>query len=224
VCRAEDNRLYFVKGRGAGHSSLMKEWLAACLARSFELPIPDFEILEVPPDLINEASNGWLADLGEGFAFGSAEISQVTDISFDEAAAIDPALQQRIAVFDWWIKNGDRTLSQHGGNPNIVWQPLERKLWVIDHNLAFDPKITLADQERSHIFGAALTDVIHSRELQDRFVEEFVACLEDWDAFCNAVPERWAYVDDRLTLAINFAPKTALEDLRRYRSKSMWER
>jgi len=40
LCRASDGRQYFVKGRAATASGLMREWLGATLAQRFGLPVP----------------------------------------------------------------------------------------------------------------------------------------------------------------------------------------
>ena len=47
-CRCEDGQAYFVKGHGAGKQSLIAEYMGSRLARSFGLPVADFEIVEVP--------------------------------------------------------------------------------------------------------------------------------------------------------------------------------
>jgi hypothetical protein len=42
-------------------------------------------------------------------------------------------------MFDWRIKNGDRTQTDVGGNPNLFWDVDNDSLLVLDHNQAFDP-------------------------------------------------------------------------------------
>ena len=41
-------------------------------------------------------------------------------------------------LYDWWICNSDRCLTQEGGNVNLLWAHRDRRLHVIDQNLAFD--------------------------------------------------------------------------------------
>ncbi|MEI8635068.1 hypothetical protein P4S72_29545 [Vibrio sp. PP-XX7] len=41
-------------------------------------------------------------------------------------------------LFDYWIKNGDRNLTQNGGNPNLFIRSDLQSFIVLDHNLAFD--------------------------------------------------------------------------------------
>jgi hypothetical protein len=46
LCRASDNQYYYIKGYAATISGLIKEWLGAHLAKSFDLPVPPFQIPE----------------------------------------------------------------------------------------------------------------------------------------------------------------------------------
>jgi hypothetical protein len=57
-----------------------------------------------------------------------------------------------LLVFDWWVENADRSLSPHGGNPNLLWRASENKLLVIDHNLAFDADFDEASFFTTHVF------------------------------------------------------------------------
>lgn len=69
ICRGANGKLYFVKGKGAGYDSLVKEWIAGQLAKAMGLPIPNFEIVSVSQDLYDAGRNGPLRDLGFGFFF-----------------------------------------------------------------------------------------------------------------------------------------------------------
>jgi hypothetical protein len=213
-----------VKGKGAGFPSLVKEWLAGSLAKTFGLPIPGFAILNVPRNLYELGRRGLLADLGHGPVFGSKAIPNVNEITTTEATEIPVEMKRRIAVFDWWIMNGDRTLSESGGNPNILWDVSIRSPFLIDHNLAFDPSLTLVAMERTHIFGSLLSEIIDDPSLQKSWAAEFHRCLGQWNDFCDALPERWNYVDDQLTVPSGFASTAALTKLRRFDTPVMWTR
>jgi hypothetical protein len=71
ICRGDDENIYYVKGRGAGHSSLLKEWVAGRLALEMELPIAPFEIVSVPPELAGNNEYYDLAFPEGGWGFGS---------------------------------------------------------------------------------------------------------------------------------------------------------
>jgi hypothetical protein len=132
--------VYFVKGAGAGRCSLLCKWIAGNLGLHLGLPIAPFEIVHVPEALL-AFDTGELRDLGAGPAFGSRE-RQITELTF--AAITDDipeSLQQGLLLFDWWIRNGDRMLSEVGGNPNLFLEPGTGELIVIDHNQAFDDSL-----------------------------------------------------------------------------------
>jgi hypothetical protein len=202
----------------------MKEWLAGSLAVALELPVPPFEILHVSRSLYDVGRNGSLSDLGHGPVFGSKAVANVNEITTTEAARISSEMRRRIAVFDWWIMNGDRTLSESGGNPNILWHLSMDGPFIIDHNLAFDGSVGLAALETNHIFGSALTEVIESPSMQESWSKNFEQCLQKWDQFCGMLPERWSYLDDQRTVSSGFDPSSALAILRRFDSPAMWTR
>lgn len=80
ICRGADDKLYFVKGRGAGYDSLVKEWIAGQLALRLGLPIPRFCIVAVPYELYEAGRDGALRDLGAGLLFGSENVESANEI------------------------------------------------------------------------------------------------------------------------------------------------
>ena len=121
LCRADDEHWYYVKGHGAGLRSLLCEWIAGRLAQAFGLPIAHFERVEVPQALIQTALRPDLWELGSGSAFGSRRHDFAQELTVSHLDLIDHAVQQDILVFDWWVHNQDRTLTEKGGNPNLLW-------------------------------------------------------------------------------------------------------
>lgn len=101
VCRADDDRIYFVKGKSAGPASLVKEWVAGKLAQAIELPIAPFEIVNVPQELIDYSGDMDLSQLGSGEAFGSEGIPFCRDVSLNDCAHIPTEIQRKIVAFDW---------------------------------------------------------------------------------------------------------------------------
>jgi hypothetical protein len=65
-------------------------------------------------------------------------VSSVTELKFETVIKIDTQLKLSVLIFDLWVENEDRTLTEKGGNPNLLWKSDESKLYVIDHNLNFD--------------------------------------------------------------------------------------
>lgn len=224
ICRGSDGKLYFVKGRGAGYDSLVKEWVAGQLARQLGLPIPRFCVVAVPRELYEAGRDGVLRDLGYGLLFGSENVENANEVSFVNVQQAPEELKRDIAAFDWWIQNGDRTLTDAGGNPNLLWSETARRLVVIDHNLAFDEGVTLHSQLESHIFRSSLSEICDQPTLQGHYNTRFEKALTDLPQILGDIPERWHYVDDARTVDINLSLDRVKNTLRRHRVPAFWER
>jgi len=110
LCRADDGRLYYVKGNGAGRRSLVAEWMAGQIGQRIGLPIPDFKQTIVSHELIRFTARDDIHDLGVGVGFGSAVVENVDELPFLFIGQIDSVLRRKILLFDWWVCNADRTL------------------------------------------------------------------------------------------------------------------
>lgn len=137
LVRAEDDALYVAKGWDTSRRGLIAEWLCAHLAQRVGLPIPEFCLLDVPEELTRVLGAEGNA-LGHGLVFGSRQQVGVQEFAVTQLPRVDVGLRQRLLAFDWWVENADRSLSPHGGNPNLLWSASKQRLCVIDHNLAFD--------------------------------------------------------------------------------------
>ena len=181
LCRGDDGHQYFVKGRGAGRRALISEWLAGNLGLHLGLPIPPLAQAHIPDQLIKGSARDDLHDLGTGVGFGSRQIANVDELTYQFVGQIDSKLRAKILLFDWWISNGDRTLSADGGNPNLLWSHREQSLHVIDHNLALDES-NLGGFWDEHIFRAS------SSEWTPTFRDEIAGPMS---AALSFVPQWW---------------------------------
>jgi hypothetical protein len=224
ICRASDGRIYYVKGKGAAYQSLVKEWIVGQLAQRLKLPMPPFAILDVPRALFELRGNDSLRDLGSGLVFGSRQLENVNEITITNVVTLSPELKRDIAAFDWWVMNGDRTLSEAGGNPNVLWSGSERRPYIIDHNLAFDEQVTLPSLISTHIFGNALDEICRDPDLQEEYRLRFDGAVSDLSEILGDVPERWHYLDDALTVETDFSTEHAEALLRRYDTQLFWQR
>jgi hypothetical protein len=180
LCRGDDGWLYYVKGNAAGHSSLICEWIAGQLGRRLGLPIPDFKQAIIPQDLVTYSARDDIADLGAGTGFASQKIENADELKFLFIEQIDIALRAKILLFDWWTANGDRILTEYGGNPNILWVHHESKPYVIDHNAAFDES-SLADFWTQHIFANSRAAWTNSfRHDSERLMRAALTHLDQW--------------------------------------------
>ena len=223
ICRGDDGLTYFVKGKGAGRHSLIAEWICGSLARRIGLPVAAFRIVEVPAALIRPdmAPELELHDLGAGPAFGSQhrEVMELTSASIQE---IPLQLQQDVLVFDWWIRNADRYLTEKGGNPNLFWNPHESELMVIDHNQAFDPKFNSKDFLSLHVFARQKTQVFGDIICRHDYNLKLEAALSSWQQIVGAIPDEWHFSDPEMTVPAELTPDMAYRTLTRYESDEFW--
>lgn len=221
LCRGDDGRLYYVKGRGAGRRGLIAEWLGSSLALAFGLPIAEFRIVEIP-----EAME-WLAlpdfgDLGAGLAFGSVVRENVVDLTYHYVTRIDPATKRDIAVFDWWVHNEDRTLTEFGGNVNLLWDIVQRELIVIDYNLAFDNTFSEHQFLTGHVFASDWNDVFQDFLARPVYVERMRRALQCFEDACDKMPDTWLEVGPGVPSP--FLPANARQVLDRIDSPDFWNK
>jgi hypothetical protein len=131
-------------------------------------------------------------------------------------------IQCDVLVFDWWIHNGDRTLSETGGNPNLFWDPSDAALLVLDHNQAFDPDFDPADFRRFHAFGRLIPALFDDLVRQSDYAKRLELGLERWDAILAEIPPEWWFVDAEMTVSTLFDAPAALELLTRCRHNEFW--
>lgn len=206
-CRLEDDHLYAVKGRAAFARGLMGEVYAGSLGRRIGLPIPSFSIAQVSAPLLNGYSDTSVRGaLGPGPLFASLWQEPVEGLKTPDLLHFPRRELAALYVFDHWIQNGDRSLSEHGGNANLLVQLRDRKLIVIDHNLAFDPTYQ-ADELQVHACRSAWLDarrdLVFKEEIERR-MQEAMTTLPSLEA---ELPEEWvedepgfpAYVVDALS-------------------------
>lgn len=221
ICRGDDGDIYFVKGRGSGRSSQVAEWIAGKLGLSLGLPIPAFEIVDIPAELSDLTVDFDLGELGEGPAFGSRreELNELYYSQIDEVP-----LQQRLDVlaFDFWIRNEDRSLTSVGGNPNAFWSPAEQKLLIFDHNSAFDPDFNRTRFLSTHVFkdaAPALFDDMHRYNDYNRLFSE---ALANWDQIIRDIPDSWYYLDIDQTNPADINLDLIYRQLSEHQDPSFW--
>lgn len=155
LCRCDDGFMYVVKSMPTmPRRQLVAEFISACLVRDIGLPFPEFTIVYVPEELL-EFSPDLRKQIEAGYAFASRYIENAVSLSFAQSRNNDiiPLNDQKmIYVFDRWIINVDRTLTDKGGNINMLLDVKDNRYYLIDHNLAFDQNATLRDFNE-HVFS-----------------------------------------------------------------------
>lgn len=107
-------------------------------------------------------------------------------------------------AFDLWVRNGDRSLGETGGNPNLFWDVESDGLIVIDHNQAFDRDFSLEIFSETHAFRAQLSVICEDWILRQEYCNRFEKAMEDWQSICDTVPSDWWFVDAEHTVSTDF--------------------
>jgi hypothetical protein len=220
ICRCEDGQAYFVKGNGAGKQSLIAEYVGGRLACAFGLPIADFGILEIPSELIKWCGRDDASELGAGLAFGSKALPHVQEFSVSHIPQVDVQIRKDVVLFDWWVHNADRTLSEKGGNPNLLWDQVHSRLAVIDHNQAFDTDFDAQLFAQSHVFHTNLLDIFDDLVDRQTYLDRLAAAFAEFDSACDNVPHEWWSVDNGVPTSFN--RDAAREILSRFMTNDFW--
>jgi len=215
-CRLEDDQLYAVKGRGALHRGLICEVYSAFLGRFLGLPIPDFAIASMSRRLL-ESHNDTLvrSSVGHGMVFASSWQEPVDVVTMPILNSIDRYLLATIYVFDHWIMNGDRTLTEDGGNVNLLIRLNDRSLIVIDHNLAFSESYDRHELEL-HACRQAWLDLRKDYNFTRRLLEKMKSAPEWISSLLEQLPEEWTEDNSK------FGSKV-LSILNRVNYREFWE-
>jgi len=196
ICRGEDDCTYFVKGKGAGRHSLIAEYICGRLAQSFGLPVADFEVVEIPEVLIRASLLPDIADLGAGMAFGSRSLQHVQELRHHQIKSVPAQTCKDVLVFDWWVRNQDRTLSARGGNPNLLWDQTKKQVVVIDHNVAFEASFDPRMFAENHVFASFIPKVFDDLAERANYETRLQQAFAEYDIACDNLPPEWWWVDD----------------------------
>lgn len=195
ICQGDDGAVYYVKGSGAGRRSQICEWVAAQLATAFGLPVADYALAEVPAELIELRVRSDIGQLGAGTVFASRQLPHVQELSVTTRNLVPAELATDVLVFDWWLRNEDRHLTELGGNPNLLWDIRSNELAVIDHNQAFDAGFDPARFLQSHVFSAYWNRVFSDHLERCRYAERMEAALSGLEDIRVNIPGSWWFVD-----------------------------
>lgn len=221
ICRGDNDKVYFVKGVGAGRRSQLCEWIAGNLGLALDLPIAPFDIVEVPEELMGLNYALDLSDLGSGPAFGS-QGQEVMELNVSAVDEVSELLQQDVFAFDWWIRNSDRFLTEKGGNPNLFWNPGDQELIVIDHNQAFDAAFNADDFNELHIFRSQRDRVFGDMSRHQDYNRRFSLALNNWSEICSNLPKEWFFADVEMTVPVSFSLEDTYNLLEEYKKDGFW--
>lgn len=196
ICRGDDGELYYAKGIGAGRRSQICEWVAARLASLFDLPIAEYALAEVPEELVAYNTFPGIRELGSGIVFASRALPHVQELTVITRDAVPEALARDVLVFDWWLHNEDRHLTELGGNPNLLWDLESEELVVIDHNQCFDPTFDAARFLDSHVFKDHWDEIFGDHIERNNYSDRMSRALNELDAIRASIPNSWWHFDE----------------------------
>lgn len=218
MCSAADNRNYVVKGKSTCVDGCIKEWMGAKLAIAFGLPVPPFNLVKVPASLLaihTEAAAG----LGSDPAFASQYVPFSSELKYESIAKINKKLRQNIVMFDAWVRNEDRTLTQYGGNPNLIWS--ENILYVIDHNLIFDKDFCTNRFLATHVFKDEIPEILHDFLMRREYEKKMQTVLNIWPSAWDTLPIQWCEQNEEYGL---FDPEATFRQLQDDAQGAIWAR
>lgn len=224
LCRGEDGRLYYVKGRTTGRRGKLCEWTAGHLAKALGLPVPDFCVVRVPPELVGFASEQLeAADLGAGFAFASLQVPAAQEFTVAQMPHVPKETKEAIAVFDLWVRNGDRTLTELGGNPNLLWSVGTESLAMIDHNLAYDATFSAQQFLDIHVFRGEMAQLLLDSAKRAQWADRLTRALPAWDEACDSAPSEWWFADEDGLILVDFDRAEIYELLMACATEGFWK-
>lgn len=189
LCAGNDGNLYVVKGKNTNYRGLVCEWVCGHLGRSIGLPIPDIDILYVDHSLLEYGNY----ELTQGDWFASKYEKNIQDVPFQKLTELDRECLKLLFLFDYWIKNGDRTLTERGGNPNLFIRSDLCSLIVLDHNLAFD-----VDHDKDfdklkmlHVGSSAWFSEQRTLFDKERYQLLLSQSFDKLDVILESIPEEW---------------------------------
>src|ERR671912_1391398 len=196
IVEADDDGLYVLKFRGAGHGAhaLIAELLSGEIARALGLPVPELVLAELDADLARTEPDPEIHAL----IHDSAGLNLALDylpgsVTYDPVVQKTPAdLASRIVWFDAYVTNVDRTVR----NTNmLVWH---RRLWLIDHGSSLyfhhSPDWETDTGRARAAFPAIKDQVLLKRAtLPEQVDEEMATALteEVLGRVVASVPEEW---------------------------------
>lgn len=205
-CEGEDGRDYYVKHKNAGYECLVKEWIVGRLAQEMGLPVADMRQVRIARSFI-DGNQEYEQDLGHGIAFGSIKVPGSERLALDFVRHDPNGVLSRILLFDWWVRNSDRSLTETGGNPNLVWEMDPGRVVMIDHDNAFDAHFDAVSFWGFHALVAHRNAwALENRQEMTDWLASGAACLEH---LLSELPEEWlvdGYGDSRCGLDIPSLP------------------
>lgn len=190
LCSADNDKKYIIKRQRAGFKGCVKEWIFGKLGQSFGLPIPNIELVYIDSSLLQYDEN-YMFEIGEGIAFASELVPDLQEVTFQMLNSLSVSTLNDLYVFDYWIRNGDRNLTELAGNPNLFYKQSNLDVIVLDHNLAFDEDFSLVDHSQLHVSAESWPKQIDYEKLHN-YEERMERAIAQWNDVVTDIPSDWS--------------------------------
>lgn len=226
ICKASDGRIYIVKTLGLmPYKQLIAEYLGGLIATELGLSIPEFQLMTIKSDIYKLLAPKQKRDLTNTTVFGSLLIENTSLAKFEQVyQALSEEEQKEIYFFDRWINNSDRSSSLLGtGNINLLYDPINAKVYLIDHNLAFsnlEDKRTIDDEFSVHVFSQQHRVWSFNKEDKNKLTLQAKKIIQKLDLFFDLIPFEWQGEDSEL---FEDYLKHITQILKRIENDEFWE-
>lgn len=137
-----------------------------------------------------EYNDIYLSEIGEGTAFASEFIDDLQEVNYQKLDNASVDILRDLYVFDYWIRNADRNLTEQGGNPNLFYKQSSLDVIVLDHNLAFDNDFLNQDHAQLHVCKR-FWPVQFDFDAQQKYEDRMRNSLQHWDDLISKIPNDW---------------------------------
>ena len=209
LCGLSDNKRYYVKGPQAGARGLINEAVCAYLGSALQLNVPAHCCAYLPQGLLrfDDAASRVLGT-GDSIVFASELIPDLLEVTATSAVSIPEQCARDLFLFDYWIRNEDRTMTESGGNPNLFYRAASKQYVVLDHNLAFDSGYNFKTNAKLHVAYNAWFGSQHDALWRTHYSEKLAIALQGLAQYAATLPATWledapgylAEINDTLSL------------------------
>ncbi|HAW94538.1 MULTISPECIES: HipA family kinase [unclassified Arsukibacterium] len=192
LCRLSDDKRYYIKGPQAGTKGLINEAVCAFLGRALQLSLPPHCCAFLPQAILrfDEAASRVLG-ASDSMVFASELIPDLLEVTPTSVLNMPAHYARDLFLFDYWIRNEDRTMTENGGNPNLFYQPASNQYVVLDHNLAFDSSYNFNSNANVHLAYNVWFSDQHDALWRTHYSAKLAIALQGLAQYAATLPAAW---------------------------------
>lgn len=217
LCRLSDNKHYYIKGPQAGCKGLINEAVCAYLGQALQLKVPAYCCAYLPQGLLHfDYVASRVLGAGDSVVFASELVPDLLEVTPTSVLSMPESYARDLFLFDYWIRNEDRTITENGGNPNLFYQAASKQYIVIDHNLAFETDYNFKDNAKLHLAYNAWFGSQHDALWRTHYSAKLAIALQGLPQYAATLPPEWLAEEPGYLAEIN-------DILASFNSNEFWE-